>query len=434
MQDAPVESMAMRQEMHKQFIKEVENFRGEKLKEYDNKDALADEALSWGKRKNIYDYNVWSELSNNLDGYERRNAEGIIRNQIKNGNPEQAKKDAEYFVSKMLFSPEQANNIIQHQTLDTEAMNQLSEGKDFEEIRSYIMIQPIDTNIKKQLISDIGFEASQQQDRLEALIEQEETEIESRISKGQKAGNLIDLSHMSADDKHKWRQREYAESDRRAKGLEIETSQFVKGRLETMAYQVEDKGNVQKFRNELYKAYYDEEKIDRSAYDELYSLSERKFDAHRDAEVSERMKLATSQLLSVPSKESASWTDWVKTLTKEQINEKDELRKLESDNLDRYRRALRNWLETDEGAKANADDIYKYGRRLLFTTFKKTPEQLRAGIEVKPEPVKKKSRLDIIPQPGKWENFESTLRMMTKPEQQQEYYDKWKHLWPDRYK
>ena len=185
MQDAPVKTMEVRREMHKQYMAELDKYREAKRKEYDNKDALEAEEGNWAQRRNRHDYTAWSGLSQNLDRYERQNAEDIIRNRIKNGNPAQAEKDADYFVSRQLLTEEEADNIIKHQAADTEARGMLAEGKDFEEVRAFIMKQPIDTNIKKKLVSDIGFEASQQKLAYDQQLEQIEVDYLKRLGQEQ---------------------------------------------------------------------------------------------------------------------------------------------------------------------------------------------------------------------------------------------------------
>jgi len=212
------------------------------------------------------------------------------------------------------------------------------------------------------------------EEELELQREEDRDKISKLIRSGEQADSAIESSNLDEKEQFSWFERQRMAIERRAKGEPIETDQRAKGALETMAYRIDDSGKIKDFREALNKARYDDYTIDEGTYDELYSLSERKFDAHRDSEMAERMMSFTKQLLTIPSKDTEGFTALIKGKSDEEILEINEHRQLESDNLDRCRAAIRQWLT--ENPEADAVEIRKQGK-IFEALYKKTPQQLK---------------------------------------------------------
>lgn len=240
---------------------------------------------------------------------------------------------------------ENALGVIERQSVFQESLILAStEGTGAGE--DYIMGSGISTAEKKKVMSDYNFETARQAEALEAQIQQEENEIESRISQGQPADELINLSLMTADDKHKWRQREYAESARRAKGEEVVVNWDKYGDLQDVVNQYYN-GEISK--KDARDAVSDEagktitEAMAKKFYDDIDTTED------PDAPTNRASYRNADVLINDLTREQFFWpTDIGETpeeATKEELREG-----LRQNNITglRIRDELRKWLETQE--------------------------------------------------------------------------------------
>ena len=237
--ELPIRSDGHRMKIYNDLMEQVELSHKQHLNEIDSKVAQQALEADWSKAKLQYSKDIWGTLTGQYDNYQRKNGFDTIERLVKQGRAEEAESLGNELTMRGLYGEQEVDNFIKYQAVDTEARGMLAEGKDFEEVRAFIMKQPIDTNIKKKLVSDIGFEASQQQDRLEMAIQEDENNIFNLIASGQSAEAAINSSRvLDADSKWKWRQRQQAESARLAKGEDIVTDNAISSELYSGIFQV----------------------------------------------------------------------------------------------------------------------------------------------------------------------------------------------------
>lgn len=215
-------------------------------------------------------------------------------------------------------------------------------------------------------------------ERLAQAVEQEEQNFliklrDTSLSENDVMNSLV----LNVDKKQEWLGYIEKQRIRILSDEDIITNQTIKGELESLAYDISTGAvTLPELRRRLKVERYENETIDDSVYDEIFSLGERKFDSYQAEAMRVREVHALGQLVTFPSE--LGFTERLALLTSQ--FEKDQaqvLRQLQFDNLDRYKKALRDWLKKNKDA--NADEIYKEGRRLL-THYRKTPEQLRNPI------------------------------------------------------
>ena len=213
----------------------------------------------------------------------------------------------------------------------------------------------------------------QQQEQLEIQREKQRDEITDLIRAGKDPTNIIETSLLIETEQDRYHDRYRAETDRRVRGEEIVTDRRIEGELEAMAYDISTGAvTMPEFKKRLNKEYRDGT-INDNTYEELFSLSERKFDSYQSEAMKMRETYALTQLVTLPSEEA--FAEMLARLTSKFDKEQAQtLRQLQFDNLDRYKKALRDWLK--KNPDANADEVYKEGRRILVH-YRKTPDQLR---------------------------------------------------------
>lgn len=206
--------------------------------------------------------------------------------------------------------------------------------------------------------------------------------------------SMINSTSLDEKEQETYRIRMNNEAERKAKGEVIETNQRVKGDLEAMAYDISTGAvTMPELKNRLVEERYTKKTIDDDAYDEIFSLAERKFDSYQAESMKKREVHALGQLVTLPSEEA--FAEMLARLTSKFDKEQAQtLRQLQFDNLDRYKKALRDWLKKPENKDANADQIYEEGRKMLVH-YRKTPDQLRDELLPKIEPPTKKQIGDI---------------------------------------
>lgn len=251
--------------------------------------------------------------------------------------------------------------------------------------------------------------------------------------------NMINNTSLDEKEQESFRVKMNAEAERKAKGIIIETNHTVKGRLESMAYDISTGAvTMPEFSTRLTEERYTNETIDDDVYDELFSLAERKFESYQAGAMKGREVYALGQLVTFPSE--LGFAEQLKILTTQfEKEEAQSLRQLQFDNLDQYKKALRDWLKLPKNKDANADEIYKEGRRLL-TQYRKTPGQLRnpittgeaAVIAIKKiaaqaDIAKPTKSISDVPVPKDKREFINKLRELEKidPDLSAEYYNKY---------
>ena len=212
-------------------------------------------------------------------------------------------------------------------------------------------------------------------------IQQEEDR--DRLGKALEDGSIdytmINSTSLEEKEQESYRIRMNNEAERKAKGEVIETDQRAKGRLEAMAYDISTGAvTMPEMNKALIGARWPAKGkplIADNAYDEIFSLAEKKFDSYQAEAMKRREVHALGQLVTLPSEEA--FAEMLARLTSKFDKEQAQtLRQLQFDNLDRYKKALRDWLKKPENKDATADQIYEEGRKILVH-YRKTPDQLR---------------------------------------------------------
>ena len=219
----------------------------------------------------------------------------------------------------------------------------------------------------------VKLQTAQQLEQLEIQREEDRDEISKLVRAGQSADAAIEGSNLDEKEQFTWFERQRANIERRLKGEEIVTDRRIEGELEAMAYDISIGAvTMPEFKKRLNKEYRDGT-INNNTYEELFSLSERKFDSYQSEAMKMRETYALTQLVTLPSEEA--FAEMLARLTSKFDKEQAQtLRQLQFDNLDRYKKALRDWLK--KNPDANADEVYKEGRKILVH-YRKTPDQLR---------------------------------------------------------
>jgi hypothetical protein len=297
-----------------------------------------------------------------------------------NGDLETADRYTELMDKFELITPQKAealkknNKDVVDRSVTTQMANAIHDVNGYQAAIDFVMAADIDTDLKKSIVSDINFKQANQQDVLEQQREKDRDTISKLIRSGQSAEIAIEGSSLDEKEQFTWFERARAESERRVRGIPIQTNQSIKGDLESMAYNIHN-GSValEDFIAQLEGARYDDKSIDDSAYDELRSLATREFKTYQSNEMGSRISFARNQLVTMPS--DLGFEEQIRKITdKFQKEQAITLRKLELDNLDQYRKALNDWFA--DNPEADADEIYTKGRSLL-AHYRKTPDELR---------------------------------------------------------
>ena len=219
----------------------------------------------------------------------------------------------------------------------------------------------------------VKLQTVQQLEQLEIQREEDRDEISKLIRSGQSADSSIEGSNLEEKEQFTWFERQRAEVERRLKGEEVVTDRRIEGELEAMAYDISTGAvTMFEFKKRLNKEYRDET-INDDTHEELFSLAERKFDSYQSEAMKMRETYALTQLVTHPSE--LGFEEKLAQLTSQFAKDQERaLRQLQFDNLDQYKKALRDWLK--KNPDANADEVYKEGRKILVH-YRKTPDQLR---------------------------------------------------------
>ena len=222
----------------------------------------------------------------------------------------------------------------------------------------------------------VKLQTAQQLEQLEIQREGDRDEISKLIRAGQSAEATIEGSNLDEKEQFTWFERQRLAIERRLKGEEIVTDRRVEGELEAMAYDISTGAvTMLEFKKRLNKEYRDGT-INDNTYEELFSLAERKFDSYQSEAMKMRETYALTQLVTLPSEEA--FAEMLARLTSKFDKEQAQtLRQLQFDNLDRYKKALRDWLK--KNPDANADEVYIEGRKILVH-YRKVPNQLREEV------------------------------------------------------
>jgi len=397
---------------------------------------------------------VRSMYTKKLDSYQRAKMSKLSQNAAENGDIETADHFVELMDKYELITPEQAealkknNKVIADKSITYRSAQAIMAIKGYQEAIKFVMARDIDIEIKKDIVSDLNFEAAQQREQLETAKEADRDEISKLIRSGHSATTRIENSKLDENEQWTWFERERVESERLATGKAIVTNEEIKGQLESMAYDIPTGAvALSEIKKRLWNERYTELTIDNAAYDEIFSLAQREFKSYQAGAMKEREVHALGQLVTHPSE--LGYAEMLAQLTSKLEKEQAQvLRQLQFDNLDKYKKALRDWLKTKPDA--DADEIYEAGRSLL-RHFRKSPDQLRKETETKIRPptkeqiekiskgiqdtitgitnLKPKEKVDLtgIPEPKDRREFINKLRELEKdnPDLSRAYYNKY---------
>lgn len=139
-----------------------------------------------------------------------------------NGNIVEADRIAGKLDEYNLITPQRAevlkknNKIIADTSITTQMAQAIMAVKGRQVAIDFVMAQDIDVDIKKDIVSDINFEAAQQQDQLELAREKDRDEISKLIRSGQSATDRIENSYLDEKEQFTWFERERVASERQA--------------------------------------------------------------------------------------------------------------------------------------------------------------------------------------------------------------------------
>lgn len=192
---------------------------------------------------------------------------------------------------------------------------------------------------------------------------------------------LIEKSSLDETEQWTWSERASSSASAKASGKDIITDEEVKGSLEKMAYDIWTGAvSFDDFKKHLNIARYDDKTIDDTAYDEIMSLGQRELKSYQATAMREREDYALKQLVDLPTEYDLN--ERLRHLTSQfQIDQTISLRKLQLENHDKYKKALRDLIK--DNPDWDADEIYIQSQKLL-TQYRFTPEQLR---KIKETPV-----------------------------------------------
>jgi len=214
---------------------------------------------------------------------------------------------------------------------------------------------------------------------LDTLQEADRDKLGQALEDGTIDYTMINGTSLDEEEQESYRLKMNTEAERKAKGVPITTDQLRKGNLEAMAYDISTGAvTMPEFAKVLNEARWPAKNspaINDDTYDELKSLAERRFDSYQAKAMKEREVHALGQLVTLPSEEAYAEM-WARLTSKFEKEQAQTLRQLQFDNLDQYKKALRDWLKKPENKDANADEIYKQGRALL-AHYRKSPDELR---------------------------------------------------------
>ncbi len=209
---------------------------------------------------------------------------------------------------------------------------------------------------KKQIAADEALEIKREVDR---------DTISDAFDSGKIDYALIDNSSLDGKEQETLRVRLNTEVARRAKGEDIITDQSVKGRLEDEAYKIWT-GALRKsdFDKMLQAARYPTEgkpTIDDGAYDELKSLGARELKTTQAKGMQEASFYGKGQLVEITS--DLSFTELVKSFTKQERKAAQSERQIQLDNWSQYNRSMRVWLS--QHTEATESEIYLESRKKM---------------------------------------------------------------------
>ncbi len=380
-------STEKRDNLISEALKDIEKNKGKYTKGFHRPENQAKFEQWFEDRYGAFEYQLKSMYGRKLDDYQRGELSRLSEDAAKNGDVETANKYVGLMDAHELVTHEKAealkkdNEIIAQTNTLYDESKLILDVEGYESARDFIMSQKIDTDIKKNVLSDINFEASQLKIAAEKRQEQKNVEYLLALRQNKLTEKQIS-SDLSAGIIDSDLAKEYfryidSQAEEIIKGQKIQTNQIIKGDLETMAYGIHD-GSVTmpKFLKRLKEERYDKQSIDDSAYDSLLTIAQGKYETYQAKEMASRIAHAKTQLVTYGDE-----LGFMAKLQKATSTEAEQLtsdRQLQLDNLDQYRRSLYDWFETQREQKKYpmVDEIYAEGRRIL-SHYRKPIEQLR---------------------------------------------------------
>lgn len=288
---------------------------------------------------------------------------------------------------------------------------------------------------KIQLRTATKYASAKLTQALEIEREKDRNEISKLIRSGESARERIESSSLDEKEQWTWFERDRAEADRLAKGKEITTNEQIKGQLESMAYDIPiGVITMPELKKRLDDERYTKKTIDDATYDEIFSLAQREFKSYQAGAMKEREVHALGQLVTHPSE--LGFEEKLAQLTSRFDKDQERvLRQLQFDNLDKYKKALRDWLKTKPDA--DADEVYTEGRKLLKHYYK-SPNQLRKEAGILPDYTKAPTEwlrtkevpevlrsINTMNKPANLKEFEERMAQLPTRDARMRYYQKW---------
>jgi len=209
-----------------------------------------------------------------------------------------------------------------------------------------------------------------QKEEYDAYVEKTEQEWLVKLRNTELTEPEIMTSDLEVDKKQEWLGYVDKQLDEIKKDKEPVTNEEVKGRLESMAYDIWTGAvKMEDFLKELKTARYIDRTIDDAAYDEIFSLVQREHKTYQATAIKVAVDEAKIQLIDAPGDmdifaaiEAAKAMFEGKELKKETERILSE-RQLQFWHHGQYRKALNQWFA--DHPDADADEIYIESRKLL---------------------------------------------------------------------
>lgn len=248
-------------------------------------------------------------------------------------------------------------------------------------------------NLNRQDIEMLRNRARTSQGRIKAqndaaykeYVEKIEQDWLVKLRNNQLTENEIISSTLEVDKKQEWLDYIDKQAEEILAGEDITTDESVKGDLESMAYDIfTDAISLPDFQKELKKARYIDKTIDDGAYDEIFSLAQREYKSYQAQALKTATDDAARQLIDVRTE-----LDLFALL--QSIKDVDERKRILSERQiqfwhhSQYRKALNDWFS--ENPKADADEIYIQGQKLLTQYRRRTVDEIRKLLRLEEERV-----------------------------------------------
>jgi len=174
----------------------------------------------------------------------------MMETAAENGDIETADRLARKMDEFNLITPQRAealkknNKIIADTSITTQFAQAIMAQTGYQDAIDFVMAQEIDTDIKRRIVSNINFEAAQQQLEYDKYVEKTEQDFVSKYDKEQLSTDKIIASNLSASKKLMWKRLVDAQAKERLSG-EVELDWDTYDKLQSMVEDY-DTGKISK--------------------------------------------------------------------------------------------------------------------------------------------------------------------------------------------